>query len=140
MDRVFKSKVDWWYHLFLWLMIAACILAVLGQSTVAIIGTFLVTIGVIHTFFNTYYVITEKEHLILHCGIFPKKEIAISEIEALEPTIFPAFSYALSLNRIIIWKEGKMWMMISPENEKEFIRLLRKINPKIELKKNEGLI
>lgn len=94
-----------------------------------------------HTYlFNTYYVITEKEHLILHCGIFPKKEIAISEIEALEPTIFPAFSYALSLNRIIIWKEGKMWMMISPENEKEFIRLLRKINPKIELKKNEGLI
>ncbi|MCD7914364.1 MAG: PH domain-containing protein [Tannerellaceae bacterium] len=64
----------------------------------------------------------------------------MSEIEALEPTIFPAFSYALSLDRIIIWKEGKMWMMVSPQNEREFVHLLKKINPEIEIKKNEGLI
>lgn len=140
MDRIFKSKVDWWYHFFMWLIIAACVMVILGQNIAAIIFTFLVTMGVLYTFLNTYYVVKDENILILHCGIFPKKEIRISEIEALEPTIFPAFSYALSLDRIIIWKEGKMWMMASPQNEREFVHLLKKINPEIEIKKNEGLI
>lgn len=55
MDRIFKSKVDWWYHFFMWLIIAACVMVILGQNIAAIIFTFLVTMGVLYTFLNTYY-------------------------------------------------------------------------------------
>ena len=94
----------------------------------------------LHVFFNTYYVITADGMLLLRCGFFPKKEIAIADIEALQPSILPVFSYSLSLDRIVIWKEGKMWMLISPQNEKEFVKLLKKINPDIEIKSNAGIL
>ena len=93
----------------------------------------------LHVFFNTYYVVTTDGMLLLRCGFFPKKEIAIADIEALQPSILPVFSYSLSLDRIVIWKEGKMWMLISPQNEKEFVKLLKKFNPDIEIKRNEGI-
>lgn len=89
--------------------------------------------------FNTYYVVTADGMLLLRCGFFPKKEIAIADIEALQPSILPVFSYSLSLDRIVIWKEGKMWMLISPQNEKEFVKLLKKFNPDIEIRRNEGI-
>ncbi|MCD7936156.1 MAG: PH domain-containing protein [Tannerellaceae bacterium] len=140
MDRVFKSSVGWWYHLLIWLLVAACIKVVLGQNLLAIAGVFLVTGLVLHVFFNTYYIITADGRLIARCGFFPKKEIDISEIEALEPSIFPAFSYALSLNRIIIWKKEGMWMLLSPCNRKEFIKALKSFHPDIELKNNTTLL
>ncbi len=93
----------------------------------------LATLFVIHVLFNTYYVITGNGMLLLRCSIFPKKEISITEIEALERSILPVFSYSLSLNRLIIWKEGRMWMLVSPQNEKEFIHQLRKFNQDIKL-------
>ncbi|MCD8175935.1 MAG: PH domain-containing protein [Tannerellaceae bacterium] len=140
MDRTFKSKVGWWHHLLIWLLVAACIRVVLGQNIFAIAGVLLITVFVLHVFFNTYYIITSDGRLIARCGIFPKKQIPVSEIEALEASIFPAFSYALSLNRIIIWKKEGMWMLVSPENEKEFIKVLRSFNPEIELRNNSSLL
>lgn len=88
----------------------------------------------IHILFNTWYKITTDGMLIAHCSIFPEKRIPISEISALERTILPVSSYALSLDRLIVYKQGKQWLLVSPVNEKDFIRLLRKINPAIELK------
>ena len=70
----------------------------------------------LHVFFNTYYRITEDDVLIAHCSIFPEKKIAIADIEALESTVMPVSSYALSLDRLIIWSNGKPWMLISPTN------------------------
>ena len=72
--------------------------------------------------------------LIAHCSIFPEKKIAIADIEVLESTVMPVSSYALSLDRLIIWSNGKPWMLISPTNRADFIKQLRKINPNIQLK------
>ena len=49
-------------------------------------------------------------------------------------TVMPVSSYALSLDRLIIWSNGKPWMLISPTNRADFIKQLRKINPNIQLK------
>lgn len=117
-----------------------CVVSVLHQNVTAIVTSLVASALVLHVFFNTYYVVTANEMLILRCGFFPKKEIAIADIEALQPSILPVFSYSLSLDRIVIWKEGKMWMLISPQNEKEFVRLLKKFNPDIEIKNNAGLL
>ena len=109
-------------------------LAFLRTNISAIVGMMVAALGVLHVFFNTYYRITEDDVLIAHCSIFPEKKIAIADIEALESTVMPVSSYALSLDRLIIWSNGKPWMLISPTNRADFIKQLRKINPNIQLK------
>lgn len=140
MDRVFKSKVGWWYHLLIFMLAVFCVISVLNQNVVAIVGSLIASALALHIFFTTYYVVTQEGMLLIRCGFFPKKQIAIADIEALQPSILPVSSYALSLDRIIIWKEGKMWMLVSPQNEQEFARLLKKFNPGIEIRKNSGLL
>ncbi len=140
MDRVFKSKVDWWFHLLIIIMVILCVLTFLQRNMFIMAVMLMATFFAIHILLNTYYVITDTGMLLLRCGIFPKKEIAIKDIEALERSILPVFSYSLSLDRIVVWKEGKMWMMVSPQNEKDFIKLLLKHNPGIKILKDTNML
>lgn len=117
-----------------------CVVSVLHQNVAAIVTSLVASALLLHVFFNTYYVVTADGMLLLRCGFFPKKAIAIADIEALQPSILPVFSYSLSLDRIVIWKDEKMWMLISPQNEKEFVRLLKKFNPDIEIRNNAGIL
>ena len=134
MEREYKSKVGWWYHLVIIMVVIGCVAAFLRTNISAIVGMMVAALGVLHVFFNTYYRITEDDVLIAHCSIFPEKKIAIADIEALESTVMPVSSNALSLDRLIIWSNGKPWMLISPTNRADFIKQLRKINPNIQLK------
>ncbi len=138
MDRVFKSKIGWWYHLLIVILAVLCVASALQDNTLLIVASTVACAFALHVFFNTYYVVTADGRLVLHCSFFPEKEIAVGDIEALQPSILPAPSYALSLDRIIIWKEGKMWMLVSPQNEKEFVKLLKGFNPDIEIMRNES--
>ena len=117
MEREYKSKVGWWYHLVIIMVVIGCVAAFLRTNISAIVGMMIAALGVLHVFFNTYYRITEDDMLIAHCS-----------------TVMPVSSYALSLDRLIIWSNGKPWMLISPTNRADFIKQLRKINPNIQLK------
>ena len=121
MEREYKSKVGWWYHLVIIMVVIGCVAAFLRTNISAIVGMMVAALGV-------------HDVLIAHCSIFPEKKIAIADIEALESTVMPVSSYALSLDRLIIWSNGKPWMLISPTNRADFIKQLRKINPNIQLK------
>lgn len=134
MDREYKSKVGWWYHATLILIMAGCVLAVLRTNALAIVGMFAIALLALHVLLNTWYRITEDGILIAHCSIFPEKRIAISEITAMEATVMPVSSYALSLDRIILYKGEAPWMLVSPTNKKDFVRQLRTINPDIVLR------
>lgn len=140
MDREFRSKVDWWYHLVLILVGGGCVAAFLQAGIWPIIAMTAITLLAIHVFLNTWYRITADGFLIAHCSIFPEKKIAIADIQALEPTMMPASSYALSLDRLMIWTEKGPWMMISPRNRKEFINTLRQFNPEITIKKEDTFL
>jgi hypothetical protein len=133
MDRVFKSKVDWWYHLLLFILIVICFVVAINGNIAVVAAILLIMALAVHVMLSTYYIITANGKLIVHCSIFPKKEIEISAIERLERTIIPAPGYALSLNRIGIWSGKGLWMMVSPQNEKNFIKLLKQFNPDIKL-------
>jgi Mn2+/Fe2+ NRAMP family transporter len=137
MDRVFKSKVGWWYHLAILLIAAGCVASILKARIDAIIISLLIAMLVIHILLNTWYKITEDGMLIAHCSIFPEKKIAISEISAIGSTVMPISSYALSLDRLIIYKSDKYWLLISPVDKKEFINQLKKINPAIKFKDSD---
>ena len=97
MDRVFKSKVGWWYHLILLVMAASTVAAFVGgKSPVTMIVLLLFTLECIHMLLSTWYKITADGYLIAHCSFFPEKRIPISEISAVEVTVMPVSSYALS--------------------------------------------
>ena len=80
MEREYKSKVGWWYHLVIIMVVIGCVAAFLRTNISAIVGMMVAALGVLHVFFNTYYRITEDDVLIAHCSIFPEKKIAIAGI------------------------------------------------------------
>ena len=122
MDRVFKSKVGWWYHLVLLVMVASTVFAFVGgKSPVTMVMLLLFTLECIHMLLSTWYKITADGYLIAHCSIFPEKKIPIS-------------SYALSLDRLIIYKGDTQWLLVSPVNKQDFVKLLKKHNPDIRIK------
>lgn len=135
MDREFKSKVGWWYHLTLYVLIVATLLVyVRGGSPIAMIALLLVDLLCVHILLSTWYRITADGYLIAHCSIFPEKKIKIEDISAVETSVLPVSSYALSLDRLIIYKEDMQWLLVSPTDKKEFLRCLRKFNPEIKVK------
>ena len=36
----------------------------------------------------------------------------------------PVSSYALSLDRLILYQGGQQWLLVSPQNKQEFVRLV----------------
>ena len=106
-DRVFKSKVGWWYHLTLFIIAVSCIFVfVVSDSPFEIIPLLLVMVLCVHMLMNTWYKITADGYLVVHCSIFPEKKIKVEEVTAVESTSMPVSSYALSLDRLIVYKDG----------------------------------
>ena len=65
MDRVFKSKVGWWYHLVLLVMVASTVFAFVGgKSPVTMVMLLLFTLECIHMLLSTWYKITADGYLI----------------------------------------------------------------------------
>ena len=64
-DRVFKSKVGWWYHLILLVMATSTVAAFVGgKSPVTMIVLLLFTLECIHMLLSTWYKITADGYLI----------------------------------------------------------------------------
>ena len=62
MDRVFKSKVGWWYHLILLVMATSTVAAFVGgKSPVTMIVLLLFTLECIHMLLSTWYKITASD-------------------------------------------------------------------------------
>ena len=135
MDREFKSKVDWWFQLILLIMaLVTVLLFVKGGRPSEMIIMLLGTLLCVHMLLTTRYTITADGWLLAHCSFFPVKRIDIREITAIEVSAMPVSSYALSLDRLILYKGGQQWLLVSPRNKQEFVRLLRKFNPAIQIK------
>lgn len=133
-ERTFKSKVGWWYHLMLLILAAATVMAFVRGNSVLIISMLIGSMFAVHALLNTWYKITPEGELIVHCSIFPEKRIKIEELTAVEATVMPVASYALSLDRLIIYKGNKQWLLISPTDKKFFLKCLREHNPDIKVK------
>ena len=58
-DRVFKSKIGWWYHLTVWVMAACTVLTfVKSNNIIGMIFLLLMTLFFIHSMLTTWYKIT----------------------------------------------------------------------------------
>ncbi len=140
-DREYKSKVDWWYHGVIILLGAMTIFAFIsGAKPLAMVALLVATLGAVHALVTTRYRLTHDGYLEATCSILPVKRIAVADIEAIQPTMAPVSSYALSLNRLTIWVDQRPWLLVSPADRDGFIKQLRKMNPNIQLLKSDSFI
>lgn len=93
-------------------------------------------VTIMHTFFNTYYVIKEQK-LLVKSGILYSKWFEINEIICIEKyrENIGRFNVSLSRDRIKIAFQNGGNVIISPKNKEEFIAELLKINPNIVVEK-----
>jgi len=84
----------------------------------------------IHTYFNTYYTIAGNE-LKVRYGFIINKTIDIGSIKKLVPTRDMRSAPALSTDRVEIFYNQYDSVLISPEDQAEFIERLKVINGEI---------
>lgn len=73
-----------------------------------------------------------KDYLIIRIGPINMSRIKLTDIQKVERTYNPLSSPASSLKRLYIRAEGTD-AIVSPVDEKEFVRLLKARNPNIEV-------
>ena len=84
----------------------------------------------IHTYFNTYYTIAGNE-LRVRYGFIINKTIDIGSIKKVVPTRDMRSAPALSTDRVEIFYNQNDSVLISPEDQAEFIERLKTINGEI---------
>ena len=136
MVKVFKSKVAKWYIWFCVGMTAAFIgsIYLCYQSTwVLLIDVVLMGAAILMLFdmlLHTDYTINgEKLHI--RCGFLFRMDLPVSKIIEITHKSTILSSPALSAKRIGLKYGKKRWVYVSPENQEEFISILRSINPAI---------
>lgn len=138
----FASKKDTWFFLIIWgstfFIMLASITELVSQeiqfSWGEAIGFFSIIITVIlllWIWFGTYYRICDGV-IKIRCGPFRSK-IKIREIKKIKKVKNPLASPALSFDKLEILYGKYDVVCISPKKEEQFINVLLKDNPQIEL-------
>jgi hypothetical protein len=138
--KIFKSRIGLFIWGFVWLIVASVFFfmfrAVYFNPTP--VGIVILVVLLIPTSTFLIYIMTgiqyliDDNNLIIKVGRFTEREIPIKNIQSLERTYNPLSSPANSLKRIKIrYRYGQI--MISPGNEKSFIRFLMLKNSQIKL-------
>jgi len=132
MKFIFKSKKDTWLALLIWAIILLPIYLLFQDEELALtalIALSLSSLLCLWVWYGTYYTIENKE-LKYQTGPF-YGSLDIMSIKRINKTKSMMSSAALSLDRICIQNEEYNEVLISPERQEEFIRILKKINPNI---------
>ena len=128
----FPSKIDWWVPVFvLASVLAAPVLSTMGAKHTAMTTPVMAVLAIslalpvglfVWMYGNTSYVIAGDE-LRITCG--PSKEtVAIDSISRIRRTISPMSSPALSFQRLEIHYGRFGEVLISPEDQRGFIRAI----------------
>lgn len=138
-EEVFRSKVDGWLVCVILEVFIPCIMPLIWYpinclSILVVGGVGVVLCLALYIVFNLTYII-DGEMLTVRLGHrFQYTKVRIGDIKSVESTRCPISAPAASLHRLRI-RYGKYdELLISPKREQEFIRMLRSINPKIEVK------
>ena len=143
MKTVFRSRISilltivfWTVFLFGYFLVFKSYRASHNAEFIVILVIFsLIIILFCFIWFGVRYIITENK-LIIKVGSIRFAGIRISEIVSIHRTYNPLSSAAVSLKRISLKLKPKSkfpYILISPNNEKQFIDLLLDQNPNIEV-------
>jgi hypothetical protein len=141
----FASKKDWWLTAIVWgsmlFAIGSGVWALIaepiggiGEFLTVLILSILLPVFLLWMWLTTYYVLDESS-LIIRFGPF-KKTVPLKEIRSVKKTSNPLSSPALSLQRLEIRYGRYDYVLISPKDRDEFMKLLAKKCPNASI---EGL-
>ncbi|SFS36737.1 PH domain-containing protein [Mucilaginibacter polytrichastri] len=131
-EHIYPSKINY----FLWVPIVVLIFGTLvsaiikGQIPAIIILSIAFGIVLLPIVLNTKYTIN-NDALIIKSGLIIKIDIDIKKIKKVIPNNTIWSAPALSSDRIEIFYNTYDSVVISPKNKKEFIEMLKQINPAI---------
>lgn len=130
--KVFKSKIDWWFGLFLVYPIFLSIKNILEGKLYGLIGLSVI-VGLILIFSKTTRYIINENQLTVKSTWIVNERIDISKITKIEKSNSVLSSPALSLDRLRIRYNKYDEVLISPKEKKAFIDELLKVNPNIQI-------
>ncbi|QWG43963.1 hypothetical protein EXW31_06500 [Bacillus mycoides] len=129
----FPSKKDAWLYLVFIIVIGACFAPIFaGREYFLLFFTIPLAILFSWSWFSTKYIV--KEEIIMITSGPVKKRIFIRDIKRISNTKNPIAAHALSFDRFEILYGSYETELISPRNKEEFILLLKRKNPGIEIK------
>ncbi|EEK74339.1 MULTISPECIES: PH domain-containing protein [Bacillus cereus group] len=129
----FPSKKDVWLYPIFFVVIGACFAPIFaGREYFLLFFTIPLAILFSWSWFSTKYIV--KEEIIIITSGPVKKRICIRDIKRISNTKNPIAAHALSFDRLEIVYGSYETELISPRNKEEFILLLKRKNPGIEIK------
>jgi hypothetical protein len=138
MKKTFKSKIDLLFLLpILVALIGAEAYMISNAIIIGAIAVGIITLFVIYTCIDTLYVVTGDDKLKIKSGFLFQKEIYIKSIKKVRPTRDHSASPALSFDRLEISYNRYGRVVVSPNNQSEFIRELKEVNPRIRIEERQ---
>lgn len=129
----FPSKKDIWLYPIFFVVIGACFAPIFaGREYFLLFFTIPLAILFSWSWFSTKYIVKEEKIIITSGPV--KKRIFIRDIKRISNTKNPIAAHALSVDRLEIVYGSYETELISPRNKEEFILLLKRKNPGIEIK------
>lgn len=129
----FPSKKDVWLYPIFFVVIGACFAPIFaGREYFLLFFTIPLAILFSWSWFSTKYIV--KEEIIIITSGPVKKRIFIRDIKRISNTKNLIAAHALSFDRLEIVYGSYETELISPRNKEEFILLLKRKNPGIEIK------
>jgi hypothetical protein len=129
----FPSKKDAWLYLVFIIALGACIAPTFaGREYFLLFFTIPLAMLLTWSWFTTKYIVKE-EVIVIKSGPI-KKRIFIKDIKKIANTKNPLAAHTLSFDRLEIVYGSYETELISPRNKEEFILLLKRKNPGIEIK------
>ena len=136
MNRIFYSKVDWWYYVLIAVMGGWMVYLFWIKEIIVAFIFMAITSFMIRMLTSIRYIVTSDDMLVIEYGLQFLKPIRIplSDIVRIERKFNPISSPALSLDRIeVYFRKGKLVVSvcISPKNREDMVRMLQKRNGQI---------
>ena len=136
MNRIFYSKVDWWYYVLIAVMGGWMVYLFWIKEIIVAFIFMAITSFMIRMLTSMRYIVTSDDMLVIEYGLQFLKPVRIplSDIVRIERKFNPISSPALSLDRIeVYFRKGKLVVSvcISPKNREDMVRVLQKRNGQI---------
>ena len=136
MNRIFYSKVDWWYYVLIAVMGGWMVYLFWIKEIIVAFIFMAITSFMIRMLTSMRYVVTSDDMLVIEYGLQFLKPVRIplSDIVRIERKFNPISSPALSLDRIeVYFRKDKLVVSvcISPKNREDMVRMLQKRNGQI---------
>jgi hypothetical protein len=133
----FPSNKDLWLTIIVWGSMlfslgSGVYLLYLGEINFGVFVSLVLPIFILWIWLTTYYVLDES-NLVIKYGPF-KKIIPLNLIKSVKKTINPLASPALSLKRLEITYGQYNYVLISPKDRDQFMKILRERCPQAEIK------